>query len=278
MKAKLLKGLARFAGEGNGGRGLALFIQVLARAVHPRKKIALANLGRAFPETDRSWKNKVLNRHYDHLSMSVVEFLALSQNPEKVLSWVEGVEGEENLLPFLGKGKGAVILTGHIGNWELLSAWLCRKGVPLSAVVQRNEDPEMEAFIDGSRTRAGLKTISKSFGMRGAVKSLRQGGVLGLLMDQHGGDIVLPFFGHPARSFGGAATFARLAGVPIVPVFAYRTDFFRHRVVIQPPLVLPTGLESGEFIRTVTAECNAVLEKAILRSPEQWLWLHRRWR
>lgn len=278
MKEKVLNGLSLLAGNRVGGKTLALFIQAVARVIHPRRKVAMENLGRVFPEKDEAWKQNLLKRHYDHLSMSVVEFLALSGKPEDCLSWVEGVEGEEYLAPLLEPGKGAIILTGHVGNWELLSAWLCRKGVPLSAVVQRNEDPEIESFIDGCRTRAGLKTISKSFGMRGAVKVLRQGGVLGLLMDQHGGDLVLPFFGYPARTFGGPAAFARLADVPIVPVFAYRTGLFRHRVVIQPPLNLPDGLQSGEFVQAVTADCNAVLEKAILRFPEQWLWLHRRWR
>lgn len=278
MQAALLKGLAHVAGEGMGGKSLALFIQGLARVIGPRKKVALENLERVFPDEELSWRREILNRHYAHLSMSVVEFLALSRSSDGVLSWVKEIEGEENLQPLLGQTKGAVILTGHIGNWELLSAWLCRKGVPLSAVVQRNQDPEMEKFIDGTRTRAGLRTVPKSFGMRGAVKTLRQGGVLGLLMDQHGGDIDLPFFGHPARSFGGAAAFSRLADVPIIPVFSYRDGFFRHRVVIEPPLVLPAGLVAGEFIRQVTSSCNTVLERAILRSPEQWLWLHRRWR
>lgn len=278
MKGKILKGLSLLAGNSVGGKVLNLFIQAVARGIHPRSKVAMENLGRVFPEKDRAWKKNLLSKHYDHLSMSAVEFLALARAPQSCLSWVESIEGEEFLQHLLEPGKGAVILTGHVGNWELLSAWLCRKGVPLSAVVQRNEDPEVESFIDGCRTAAGLNTISKSFGMRGAVKVLRKGGVLGLLMDQHGGDLVLPFFGKPARTFGGPAAFARLADVPIIPVFAYRTGFFRHRVVIHPPIAIPDGLESGEFISQVTADCNAVLEKAILRFPEQWLWLHRRWR
>lgn len=278
MRGAILKGLSRFAGPGLYGKGLAGLTAALARAVHPRKEVALQNLKRVFPDQEDAWRQAVLKRHYGHLSMSVVEFLALSKDPGKVLSWVEEVEGAQHLDQLRGQNGGAIVLTGHLGNWELLSAWLCRQGVPLAAVVQRNQDPGLEAFIDGTRRRAGLNTISKSFGMRGAVKVLRKGGVLGLLMDQSGGDLMLPFFGHHARTFGGVAAFARLGGVPIVPVFAYREGFFRHRVVIQPPLELPGNLETADFIRSVTVLCNSVLEKAILRCPEQWLWLHRRWR
>jgi KDO2-lipid IV(A) lauroyltransferase len=278
MKTAALKGLARFAGPGTGGRILSSLVGAVVRTVHPRKDVALENLSRVFPDSEARWREALLKRHYGHLAMSVVEFLALSRDPGQALSWVGAVEGEENLEYLRGTERGAVILTGHLGNWELLSAWLCGKEVPLAAVVQRNQDPELEAFIEGTRKRAGLETISKSFGMRGAVKALRQGKVLGLLMDQHGGDLTVPFFGCPARTFGGGAAFARLGGVPVVPVFAYREGLFRHRIVIRPPLALPEGLETSEYIRTVTLRCNSILEEAILRCPEQWLWLHRRWR
>lgn len=169
------------------------------------------------------------------------------------------------------------MLTGHIGNWELLGAWLCQKGYPMYAVVQRNEDPETEALIEESRRRIGLKTLSKSFGLRGVVKALRQGAVVGLLADQHGGELTVDFMGHPARTFTGPAVFSLLTGAPIVPVVSFRRAPFRHEVVALPPLALPRGDRDAQ-IEALTVEANELLEGLVRRHPEQWLWLHRRWR
>ncbi len=278
IKKQFLKGLSLLANESLSGWTMAATLERLARLFHPRRDVAMANLAKVFPEADFHWKRHVLRRHYRHLAMSTVEFMALSRCPDKIRSWILHVDGKGHLDLLRHKNHGAIVLTGHIGNWELLSAWLCHMEVPLAAVVQRNQDAVFESFIDQTRRQSGLETLSKSFGMRGAVRVLRQGRVLGLLMDQNGGDLILPFFGHPARTSGGVAAFARLGEVPIVPVFTYREGFFRHRVEIHPPLQVPAGLDSQEFIRSVTDDCNQVLEKAILRCPEQWLWLHRRWR
>lgn len=276
-KAALLRGTRAFLSSGLRGRGAAALIGGLASLAGPRRDVALQNLARAFPDRDASWRKAQMRRIYHHLALGLVECQVIQKDPTQVLGWIESVSGLDHLDRALDQGRGVVMLTGHIGNWELLGAWLCQKGYPMYAVVQRNEDPETEALIEESRRRIGLKTLSKSFGLRGVVKALRQGAVVGLLADQHGGELTVDFMGHPARTFTGPAVFSLLAGAPIVPVVSFRRAPFRHEVVALPPLALPRGDRDAQ-IEALTVEVNELLEGLVRRHPEQWLWLHRRWR
>lgn len=259
------------------GRRAASLISALARCVGPRKAVGLDNLAWAFPDRDEAWRRDLLDQVYDHLALSLVEFLIVQKDPDQALSWVDEISGLEHFEDALAQGRGVILLTGHIGNWELLGAWLCRRGYPVYAVVQRNEDPEMEALIEESRQRIGLKTLSKSFGMRSSLQALREGAVVALLADQHGGDCPVDFMGRRAMTFSGPAAFSLLSGAPIVPVVSFRKAPFRHQVLALPPLAHPEG-NRREQIRALTCRANEVLESLIGLHPEQWLWLHRRWR
>lgn len=277
VKAPLLGCVKALLSEGWRGRGAAELIASIARLAAPRKAVALRNLSLAFPHSDENWRRDLFGEVYGHLALSLVEFLVVQKDPDRVLSWFDEVSGLEHFERALSLGRGVVMLTGHIGNWELLGAWLCRKGYPMYAVVQRNEDAETEALIEASRRRIGLRTLPKSFGMKASLRALKEGAVVALLADQHGGDCLADFMGRQAMTFSGPAAFSLLSGAPVVPVVSFRKAPFLHEVRILPPLVPPEG-DRKEKVEVLTRRANAILESLIRLHPEQWLWLHRRWR
>jgi KDO2-lipid IV(A) lauroyltransferase len=279
-KKNVMKSVARFSAPGWRAESLSGFLDFALRCARPRRREALANLALAYPESDGDFRESVLREVYFHLAWMTAEYLALQRNPEQCLDWIHGTDGEERLVKAAGTGKGAIILTAHLGNWELLAAWLCQRGYPLTAIVRDPDDPDYRATIDEFRAHVGLKTLPKNANMKAAIDLLRKGGFLGILSDQLGdrhGGLEVPFMGRPATTFAGAASLAILANCPIVPVFSYREAPFIHRVEIYPPIPFPEAGNRGERILELTRRCNQAIEKAIRKEPGQWLWLHRRW-
>jgi KDO2-lipid IV(A) lauroyltransferase len=279
-KRTAINAIARFSAPGWRAKSLAGFLGFALACTRPREREALANLALAYPDSDEAFRMKTLREVYDHLAWMTAEYLALQRNPSQCLSWVQRVVGEEFLREALEAGKGAIILTGHMGNWELLAAWLCRRGYPVTAIVRDPDDTDFRETIADFRTRVGLKTLPKTANMKAAVNLLRKGGFLGILSDQLAGrneGLPVPFMGHPAYTFAGAASLGILTGCPILPVFSFREAPFRHRIEIAPPLPFPEGTDRKERILDLTLRCNEAIEDAVRRTPGQWLWLHRRW-
>jgi len=279
-KKTTLKSIARFSAPGWRADCLAGFLDFALRCTRPRGKEALANLALAYPESSKDFREHVLLEVYKHLAWMTAEYLALQKDPAQSLSWVLRAEGEENLVKAAEAGKGAIILTGHLGNWELLAAWLCQRGYPVTAIVRDPDDPDYRSTIDEFRTRVGLKTLPKNANMKAAVDLLRKGGFLGILSDQLAGrheGIPVPFMGRQAGTFAGAASLGILAGCPILPVFSYREAPFMHRVSILPGIPFPETGDRRERVVELTRRCNQAIEDAIRKDPGQWLWLHRRW-
>jgi KDO2-lipid IV(A) lauroyltransferase len=279
-KKTVMKLVTRFSTPGWRADSLAGLLDFALRCTRPRARVALANLALAYPESGDDFRGRVLREVYSHLSWMTAEYLALQADPSQSLAWIHHTEGEEHLVKAAEAGQGTIILTGHLGNWELLAAWLCQRGYPLTAIVRDPDDPDYRKTIDEFRTRVGLKTLPKNANMKAAVDLLRKGGFLGILNDQladrHGG-LEVPFMGRTATTFAGAASLGILAGCPIVPVFSYREAPFIHRVEIYPPIPFPETGNRGERILELTCRCNQAIEKAVRKDPGQWLWLHRRW-
>ena len=279
-KRNVMKSVARFPAPGWRAASLAGFLDFALRCTRPREREALANLALAYPESSEDFREGVLRDVYSHLAWMTAEYLALQADPAQSLSWILRTDGEEHLVKAAEAGKGAIILTGHLGNWELLAAWLCQRGYPLTAIVRDPDDPDYRTTIDEFRAHVGLKTLPKNANMKAAVDLLRKGGFLGILSDQLGdrhGGLEVPFMGRTATTFAGAASLGILADCPIVPVFSYREAPFNHRVEIYSPIPFPETGNRGERILELTYRCNQAIEKAIRKEPGQWLWLHRRW-
>ena len=279
-KGAILDLFRRFVRPGWRADFVAAFFSGGLRCIAPRKKVALENLRQAYPESDKEWRRETVRKCYDHLAWMVAEYLSLVSQPDQVLSWVVSAEGKEILDGLKSSGRGCVILTGHVGNWELLAAWLAQSGYPLTAVVRNPDDPGLAELIEDYRSRAGVGTFEKHFVMKEAVRFAKRGGFLGLLPDQawNSSGVQAPFFGRSCFTAGGPAAMAHLAGVPVVPVVSYRIAPFRHRVVISPPLPLRTEGDRSGILRENTIRMNEAIEKMVRVCPEQWLWFHRRWK
>jgi KDO2-lipid IV(A) lauroyltransferase len=187
------------------------------------------------------------------------------------------VLGFEEVEKVRSAGRPLVLFTGHCGNWELLGAAVNCRGVGMAVVARSLDEPGQQEMLAGLRARFGTPTIER--GSEGAVRqllgTLRRGGALGMLIDQDSGKmegVWVPFFGRPAFTPVGAAKIALKQKAAVVPVFIERLADGRHRVHFQPPLDLPDDPEAA------TALMTAKIEEQVRRRPEQWVWMHRRWR
>ena len=285
-----MKGLLHIAAPGWRSKALMSVVYSLFTLSGIRKKVALQNMKKAFPEASEEWRKKNLKRHYKHLSLSLGEYLVLLRDPGKIQEYMEIESPGKNILDSLrDKNKGAVILTAHTGNWEMLAAWLAFQRYPMHAIVRRHEKEKTEAFVESARSAVGLHTISKNEHMLKVLRLLKKGAFVGILGDQYAGPegIPLPLFGHETSCHFSPAALALMAGVPLVPVVSWRNAPFSHQVRVEEPLFVPSEVEREEGsrnlsreekIRPLTEAGNAILEKWIREHPEQWLWLHRRYR
>jgi KDO2-lipid IV(A) lauroyltransferase len=234
-------------------------------------------LGIALPEASSEEIERLVNETYSHLIWVGVEFLALGRDPSQVLDWVEA-SGEDILDRFAGRG--AILITGHVGNWEITAAWLAQRGYKVTAIVREPDDSGERGLIEEMRTSAGVRCLPKGASMMNAVSILKSGEFLGILPDQHGGagGIMTPFFGVNTSTSQGPAVFAYLTGRPLIPIFSHRISPFRHSVRIAPPIAWEKQATRDETILHITKLINESVENMIKEAPGQWLAQHRRFR
>lgn len=260
------------------GRGIGIVALLFARKQRAR---ALKHLQLAFPEHDDAWRRLTLKRCARHLGTLLGEIGWLwSASPRAILARSEFV-GLERLTACTGPKLGAMVITGHCGNWEWLNLALAASGHPLTVAAREVYDPRLDELARRLRGRFGGDTALRGQGAgTKLVGALRRGGSLGLLIDQ---DIAAPgvwveFFGHPAWTPSGAALLALRTGAAIVPIFAARMPDGIMRITVAPP-VKPEGTGDADAdAARLTAVLTAHIERQIREFPEQWVWLHKRWR
>jgi len=239
---------------------------------------AIDHLSSVFPERGAAWARQVAHRTFTHLGKSLLEVMTI--DPRRLQSNVT-FQGLENLAAAVGQGKGVVFVTGHIGNWEIFGDAVAAK-YSLSVVAAPIEPEPVNDMIVGLRARMGVRTILRS--RPGAAKELirvfRENRVLGILIDQDT-DVegaFVDFMGRPAWTPTAAAQMAIKFGAPVLFGYVQRGSDNRHRITIEGPLELTRSGNDQEDIRTNTAMFSKRIENAILQNPEQWVWMHRRWR
>ncbi|MBI1356175.1 MAG: lipid A biosynthesis acyltransferase [Acidobacteria bacterium] len=259
--------------------GLALGL----RRWTPRwRRTALRNLELAFPERDAAWREGVLRESYRNLGRVL---LALAKAPRltaaNIGDWIE-YEGYEHFRDALAKGRGVLFLTAHLGNWELSVAAHALFGHPMRMLVRPLDNPLLDRLIERRRTLHGNRPIDKNNAAREALKALRANQAVGILADQNAaGDdgLFVDFFGRPARSTKSVALLAARTGAAVIPGFAFWNPL-RSRYVLKfyPPLVMADGGDREADLRENTQRCQTAIERAVRERPEQWLWMHRRWK
>lgn len=261
------------------GRTLAKCVMPFATRDRKRED---AHLKIAFPDLDDSNRREIRRRTESHLGDVLGEIMWLMHaNPEQVANLCD-ITGEAHLFNVMDAGKGAVLITAHAGNWEMLNARLGVAGIPMSIAVRNVYDPRIDAVATALRSRFGAEVIQRgSTAGRRLISALKRNRVNGLLIDQDIRDVpgvFVPFFGRDAWTPSGAAGIALKLGCPTIPAFVHRRSDGTHLVEVHPPLPVPTEGSMEDRIRQMTAASTAAIESHIRTHPEQWVWMHRRWR
>jgi len=246
-----------------------------------RRRVVMANLRRAFPDLNASRRRDIAYQTYLNAGRMAVEWLRMrSLSGADFERMIEGGDGAEFIERAGGQRKPFVVLSGHMGNWELMVAYFAREGFKLKAFVKPLHNPRIESYLLQTRRTLGIDVIYTGKGLKPALRHLREGGVLVFVADQDArrSGIAVPFFGTPASTALGPALFAWLARVPILPVFAIRVGTDRHRFVVFPPIEVSPGEKRETALERLTRTHVEILEEMIRRYPDQYFWFHRRWK
>jgi KDO2-lipid IV(A) lauroyltransferase len=246
-----------------------------------RRRLALANLHRAFPERTLSERRSLCRQAYHHLGLTFVELCALATRPVDEFLGRVRLEGVDHLKTAMAVHGRALLLTAHLGNWEVLPAASRLTGYRLAVVVRPLDSLPLNTLAEKVRRRVGVALIHKRRALRPVLDVLAQGGMVGILLDQntarHEG-VFVPFFGRPASTSRSMAVLALRTGAPVLPVFTRREAGGIHRVTIHEPIPSPPHASVETSIVDLTARYTAAIEAAVRETPEQWLWIHDRWR
>ena len=246
-----------------------------------RKRVVERQIAAAFPELQPDAVKQLARESYRHLGRSFIESALLdSLGKDGLQKLVENVEGWEEIDEVMSKGKGAVLVTGHIGNWELAGAYVAARGVPLDAIVRGMANPLFDAYINHNRELIGMTVVHDSEAVRRTPRSLRAGRAVAFVADQGVMGLAstfVPFFGRPAKTPRGAAVFALRFDTPVIFVVALRQPNGRYRIVVERITAPQTG-DRDKDVDAIVARFTQHLEKWVRAVPAQYFWQHRRWR
>ena len=260
------------------GRGLARMAYTFGGRL---RRTGERNLELALPRLTADERACILRDCFANLGRLLGEFSHLPRaTPESLRSIIE-CEGLENLEAARKEGRGVLLFTGHLGAWELSSFALSAFGYPMSFLARRLDNDRVEQLVERTRTRFGNRSIDKRSAARPMLRTLRAGGIVGILVDlnTHPHEaIFVDFFGIPASTTSGLATLALRTGAAVLPVFI-PWDEERQRFVLRvdPPLEIERTGDEAEDVRRLTSLFTSVIESYVRRFPGQWLWIHRRW-
>lgn len=255
----------------------------LAYALRPHlNRVAMFNLGLAFPGMNEAEKRRIVRRMVRSIGWMAGEF---SQFPKFTRANIERVvllEGFENFDAARKRGKGVLFLTGHMGAWELAPFAQALYGNPLHFLVRPIDHDRVDWMVNTNRCLSGNSPLDKNQSARAMLRILAQGGTVGILMDHNAQleeGVFADFFGIPACTTSGIARIAWRTQAAVVPGFIHWDENLRkHRLVLHPAIELQrTGDEERDALAN-TARFNRVLEDHIRKYPEQWLWVHKRWK
>jgi Kdo2-lipid IVA lauroyltransferase/acyltransferase len=289
MQENLEYGLVRAVAGclGRMPRGLArLLAGWLAFAVYwcfgRLRRVGMRNLEMALPELSPQARKKILKRVYVHLGWQLVEFCRMTcYTAENSRNWMR-TEGLEHYLAAQARGKGVLIITGHLGAWELSSFYHSLMGHPMGMIIRNLDNRRLDAYVNGIRCLHGNFVISKDDFGRGLLTAIHAGGTVGILMDTNmtppQGEFV-PFFGIDACTGTGLAHIARQTGAAVLPGFMlWEPGEDRYVLRFGPEVEMPRTEDRAADILEGTRRSTAVIESWIRRYPDQWLWIHRRWK
>ncbi|KAF0244684.1 MAG: lipid A biosynthesis lauroyl [Planctomycetota bacterium] len=249
----------------------------------PRYRLrAEEQLRDAFPSKSAEWAARTAIACFEHFGQMTAEMVKVPRSA-KSDRWAEVVKapGEKAILKLAREGKGLIWLSGHLGNWELAAQWAGRNDLKLTSIAHRSRNSRLHERMERERQARGHTTVKMDGAFRGLIRALRNGSMVALLTDRNPRDtgMLVPFFGREILTVTTPALLSCATGAPMLPFACLREGTaFRYTLhfgdLIRPDLSAPREQE----IERMTREATAALERHIRMAPEQWQWMHRRWK
>jgi KDO2-lipid IV(A) lauroyltransferase len=262
----------------------ALFIGAFRLFYHlvPRQRlIAAHNLKRAFPEKSGEELLRIVRGVYRNMGIVAAEFFDIPCLTKENITALVETEGVENCEEALAKGRGVLLFSAHFGNWELEAAATALLIKPAVVIYRPLDSPLLEHLVLRVRSAAGNILLPKENAMRPMLRTLKQNGMVGILIDQNMAwyeGVFVDYFGRPACTTDGLALLAMHTGAPVLPAYIVRLPDGRYRLVFGPEVeVTRTGERDADALAN-TQRFTEVIEQIVRRYPDQWLWVHQRWK
>lgn len=251
------------------------------RPLGVRRDVVERQVRAAFPGLGEADVLRIALESYDNLGRTAIETAVTpGYTREEVLALFDEVDGWDVVERVNRAGKGMLIVSGHLGNWELAGSFIAAKGIPLEAVVRRMQNPKFDRYLTSTRAKIGMTVIPDSDAVRRVPRAIREGKSVGFLIDQGAVGLAstwVPFFGRFAKTPRGPAVFALRLDAPVVFVTAIRKPNGRFIMHFEEVPVNKTGDRDAD-IDGIVASYTRVLERWVRRYPGQYFWHHRRWK
>jgi len=245
------------------------------------RRIARENLRLAFPDWSAARRDAVARESFRHFADIGVDLLRFSRYGSESCRERARVDGWDHLTNALDRGRGALVVSGHYGHWELIALLQGYRGRPMDMVTRPLDNPLLEERFARSRRRSGNRVVHKRSAIKGILRALREGRSVAIVIDQNFRDpnrVFIDFFGRPAATTPTLGLVAMRTGAPVIPVFSWPEADGRYRIEYQPEVrIEPTGDRPEDALR-MTRACTRLIEEQVRRRPEFWLWMHQRWR
>jgi len=264
----------------------ALLGRVAWLVARRERRLMLEHLALAFPERSEDERRAIARASLVHLGQVAMEVIAIRSYGQRIEDYVSFAPGGEEIVRrAMARGKGLIFVAGHIGNWELLARRLALVTQPNAVIARRNADPRMNEMVARFRAEGGNKTLWRDDPGTGRelIKLFRQGGALGILIDQDTKvqGVFVPFFGRPAFTPRAVGDLALRFGATVVVGTSHRRGprpGDGHELEIVELAYDPVPADPEVEVERITAEAVAQQEAAIRRHPSEWVWMHRRWK
>ena len=261
------------------GAGIGWFAWV---ALGRLRRIGDRNLRIAYPAASAAWREQTLRGVYRSLGWQLAEFCLMRRYTEANTGSLLRYEGFEHFAQARDKRRGVMIVTGHLGAWELSSFYHSLMGHPMSMVIRRLDNERVDRFVNGIRCLHGNRVLHKDDFARGLIGAMRRGEAVGILMDTNmtpPQGVFVPFFGVPAATASGLARVAAKTGAAVLPGFLlWHADERKYVLHFYPEIALRQSGDGEADALENTARCTEAIERVVRAYPEQWLWVHRRWK
>src|SRR4030067_1114293 len=249
------------------------------------RSVALENLSRAFPGKDKEDIIRIAKKVFENLGRSVAEFIHIASHPPDTVKrmlnkWVT-IEGQDYVNNGIMNNNGIIYLGGHFGNWELLGQVLSTNKCTFNVIARPIDNHRLNRIIISLRSVLGANVLLKKGVLRETLRVLKKGGAVGILLDQNSSKeegVFVDYFGQPAATSKGLALIAMKSGASVIPVFIVRENTYRHRAFYLPEIEIKRTDNLESDVLTYTQEFTTIIESFVRDHPEQWFWMHRRWK